>query len=206
MTNTAHARTYTAFDGWKRIASGSLETNVLAVKRAMESGASGPLFVFDDQTGRIQEVDTRGSDADILARLRRDAPAGEDIEPAAGESLSAAAQQRGRGRPKLGVTAREVTLLPRHWDWLSAQPGGASVALRKLVEEARRHSADSEGKRLAQERTYQFMSAMAGDMPGFEESTRALFAGDATRFIQLTAGWPADVRDYALRLASSLDT
>jgi hypothetical protein len=103
----------------------------------------------------------------------------------------------------LGVVAREVTLLPRHWDWLAVQPGGASVALRKLVDEARRSSGDRDRTRAAQEATYRFISAIAGNLPGFEEACRALFAHDRRRFGDLIAGWPEDVRDYAIQLAFS---
>jgi hypothetical protein len=108
---------------------------------------------------------------------------------------------RGRGRPKLGVVAREVTLLPRHWEWLTTQPGGVSVALRKLVEEARRTHADQDRRRQTQERAYHFMSAMGGDLPGFEEAARALFANDLPRLRELVAAWPVDVRDHAIALA-----
>lgn len=193
---------FTSFDGWKRIAQGNLETNVRAVKRAVESGSTGPVLIFNDHTGGVLEVDIRGTDAEVLARLAKELPTKEAEESESAEADQSSAQPRGRGRPRLGVVAREVTLLPRHWDWLSAQPGGASVALRKLVEEARRSTAASEDRRRTQERAYRFMSAMAGDMAGFEESTRALFAGDSKKFIQLTAEWPGDVRDYALALAS----
>ncbi|HBO77357.1 MAG TPA: DUF2239 domain-containing protein, partial [Cupriavidus sp.] len=105
------------------------------------------------------------------------------------------------GRPKLGVVAREVTLLPRHWEWLAGQPGGASVALRKLVEEARRAGSEKDRMRQAHERAYHFMLAIGGDLPGFEEATRALFSNDASRLRELIGGWPADVRDHALHLA-----
>jgi len=172
--------TYTAFDGTRHLASGALGELALAVKRAQERGAAGPLLIFDDSSGRSRDVDTRGSDAAVLARLVA------------------------RGRPKLGVVAREVTLLPRHWEWLATQPGGASVALRKLVEEARRDLSGRDERRQAQERTYHFMAAMAGDLPGFEEATRALFAGDAPRFAALIGAWPRDVRDHALKLAAPL--
>jgi hypothetical protein len=101
----------------------------------------------------------------------------------------------------LGVVAKEVTLLPRHWDWLNLQPGGASVALRKLVEEARRTSGHHDRVRAAQESAYRFMSAVAGNLSGFEEAARALFAYDRRRFSQMIAAWPDDVRDYAVRLA-----
>jgi len=103
----------------------------------------------------------------------------------------------------MGVVPREVTLLPRHWEWLAAQPGGASVTLRKLVEEARRHGATKDRQREAQERAYHFMSALAGNLPGFEEATRALFANDGPRLSEVTAAWPPDVRTYALKLSTS---
>ena len=109
---------------------------------------------------------------------------------------------RPRGRPKLGVVAREVTLLPRHWDWLNGQPGGASVTLRKLVEEARRRSSATDQAREGQEAAYRFMSAIAGDLPGFEEATRALWRRDAARFEHETDAWPKDVRDHARALAA----
>jgi hypothetical protein len=99
------------------------------------------------------------------------------------------------------VVAREVTLLPRHWDWLTSQAGGASVALRRLVDEARRTSGDRDRVRAAQEAAYHFMSAMAGNLPGFEEAARALFAYDRRRFADLIAEWPPDVRDHAVKLA-----
>ena len=192
---------FTSFDGWNRIAFGSLETNALAVKRAMESDSSNPILIFNDLTGGVVDVDLRGTDAEALARIPKavlndELNGSESIE--ADPSLN---QPRGRGRPKLGVIAREVTLLPRHWDWLSAQPGGASVALRKLVEEAKRSTVVRDDRRQTQERAYQFMSAIAGNFVGFEESTRALFAGDSKHFIQLVAQWPGDVRNYALSLA-----
>jgi hypothetical protein len=99
------------------------------------------------------------------------------------------------------VVAREVTLLPRHWDWLARQPGGASTALRKLVEAARRTVSPAAELRRAQTALYRFMTAMAGDAAGYEEAIRALFAGDRVRFNALTEGWPVDVRDHAWRIA-----
>jgi hypothetical protein len=101
----------------------------------------------------------------------------------------------------LGVVAREVTLLPRHWEWLNGQPGGASVALRKLVEEARRVNEGRDRERRAQEAAYKFMSAMAGNLPGFEEAIRALFAKDQERLEEWIRGWPEDIRAHVVRLA-----
>ena len=120
---------------------------------------------------------------------------------AAAAEATPIAAPRGPGRPKLGVVAREITLLPRHWDWLAQQPGGASVAIRKLVEQARRTGEDKDRIRQAQEAAYRFMSVMAGNRPHYEDAIRALFAGDRRRFGKLIAGWPADVRDHASRLA-----
>lgn len=174
----------TAFLGSRRLAAGSLASVAVAVKRALEADPQGSALVFDDAGGRVIDLDLRGTDADLLARL---AP---PPEP-----------PRGRGRPKLGVVPREVTLLPRHWEWLNTQPGGASVALRRLVEEARRARKDVDRLRSAQEAAYRFMSALAGDQPGFEEASRALFAGDAGRFREHSAPWPADVRRHVLFLA-----
>jgi uncharacterized protein len=182
--NEALLRPHTAFAGHRRLISGPLHEVALAVKRA-GGGDAVPVLIYDDSTGRAIDIDTRGTDADVLARLLPES----------------AEEPRGRGRPKLGVVAREVTLLPRHWDWLSAQPGGASVALRKLVEEARRTSRDRDRTRQAQEAAYHFMSAMAGDLPGFEEAARALFASDRARFNELVAAWPDDIRDYTVELA-----
>lgn len=194
------SNSYSSFEGHRRIATGSLQANALAVKRARESGAAGPILIFDDTTGRSMDVDTRGSDDAVLARLAAVAPAADPAASPGGTEDSAG--PRGRGRPRLGVIAREVTLLPRHWEWLAGQPGGASVALRKLVEEARRSGGEKDRARRAQERTYHFMLAIAGDLPGFEEVTRALFANDLDKFRDLLAAWPGDIRDHALQLAS----
>jgi hypothetical protein len=194
---------YTSFNGHKRIASGSLPVNALAVKHALASDVPSPLLTFCDQTGQVVEIDIRGSDAEMLARLPPEGCQLQGNESAlidSGES----GEPRGRGRPKLGVVAREVTLLPRHWDWLAAQRGGASVTLRKLVDEARRASVDRDRQRQTNERAYHFMSTMAGDMAGFEEAARALFANDAAKFQQLTDAWPTDVRDYLRYLAYPL--
>ena len=168
----------TAFHRFRKLASGSAEDLVRVVKRR----PPGEVLVFDDTTGAQIDFDVRGKARKIADELQ-------------------AAEPRGRGRPRLGVIAKEVTLLPRHWDWLHLQPGGASVALRKLVDEARRTSGDRDRVRAAQESAYRFMSAIAGNLPGFEEATRALFAYDRRHFTNLIAAWPEDVRDYAIRLA-----
>jgi uncharacterized protein len=206
---------YTAFSGERRIASGPLQTVALAVKRIIKGRATDNVLIFDDTTGRQIDVDIRGSDKAIVDRLAQRA-ADQRAEsaqlgrppPPVGDSIDTNAtvdKSRSRGRPKLGVVAREVTLLPRHWEWLATQPGGASVALRKLVEEARRTHAESDKRRKAQESAYHFMSAIAGNMPGFEEATRALFANDQQRFREWIAAWPGDVRDHAIRLAFGKD-
>ncbi len=186
--------TYTAFAGQRRLASGTAGDVALAVKRATQP-LDQPIIVFDDGTGRSIDFDLRGDDREVLARLAKLAPPSEAVE--------APAEPRGRGRPKLGVVAREVTLLPRHWEWLNAQAGGASVALRKLVDDARRASGDKDRERQARDAAYHFMSTMAGNLPQFEEASRALFAADRRRFTGLIADWPIDIRDHIVKLAYS---
>ncbi|WP_042335552.1 DUF2239 family protein [Bradyrhizobium sp. DOA9] len=186
--------TYTAFAGQRRLTSGTAGDVALAVKRATQP-LDQPIIIFDDGTGRSIDFDLRGDDREVLARLAT-------LMPQA-ETATAPAEPRGRGRPKLGVVAREVTLLPRHWEWLNAQAGGASVALRKLVDEARRASGDKDRERQARDAAYHFMSTMAGDLPQFEEASRALFAEDRRRFTGLIADWPTDIRDHIVKLAYS---
>jgi len=187
-------RNCTAFCGQGRIASGPLSEVALKAKAVVDNDDTAQILIFDDANAHPIEVDFRGTPEDVLHRLEqrsRRAP-----QPAGGVP-------RGRGRPKLGVVAREVTLLPRHWEWLQSRPGGASVTLRKLVEDARRANGGEDRVRLAQEVAYRFMVAMAGDAPGFEEASRALFAGNKTRFDQETQAWPSDVRDHARELATA---
>jgi len=177
-----------AFDGHRRIASGSLAKVALAAKHAVEQGAAGPVLIFDNGSGRPVDVDFRGSDADVVARL-----------PATDEAQVPVA--RGPGRPKLGVVAREITLLPRHWDWLAEQPGCASATLRRLVEEARRANGGRDRNRQAGEAVDRFMLAMAGDLPHYEEASRAFWRKERERFIEWTEAWPVDVREHVRHLA-----
>ncbi|MDR6537826.1 DUF2239 family protein [Variovorax soli] len=174
--------TLTAFAGVKRLATGS-RAELVAQLRA--SPHAEPVFIFDDSTGEPIDLDLREG-------------AGAPAADAADEHAS-----RGVGRPKLGVVAREVTLLPRHWDWLSRQPGGASVALRRLIDEARRVHADRDAQRASREAAYRFMSAIAGDLPGFEDTARALFANERARFEELIGSWPGDVSAYLRQLAAA---
>lgn len=201
--------TYTCFEGHRRIASGPLVRVALAVKRACEGGLAGQVLIFEDTTGHQTDINTRGSEAEVIARYAGPAPQqqpGTGSRARSDSTQTDADESRGRGRPKLGVVSREVTLLPRHWDWLNAQPGGASVVLRRLVEEARRTHAGKDRARMAQERAYHFMSAMAGDLPGYEEAIRALFADDERRFRETITAWPRDIRDYANALAFGDET
>ena len=192
-----------AFAGQRRLLSGPLAEVAIAVARAAET--SDAILVFDDATGRVVDLDLRGSDAEILKRLSEPPkPHVGRYRPKAGETSGAGTPedgQKGRGRPKLGVVAREVTLLPRQWEWLSAQPSGASATLRRLVDEARKTLHPRQQRRAAQEAAYRFMQAIAGDLPGYEEATRALFADDRPALEERIAAWPADIRAYALRLA-----
>jgi hypothetical protein len=190
MTATA-ATPCIAFEGQRQIAAGPLAYVATMVKQALERDAPDAVLIFDAETARPVEIDVRGTLAQTLERI----PPGEvaEEEPA----------RRGPGRPKLGVVAREVTLLPRQWEWLGSQPGGASVALRRLVDEARKASGSKDERRARQEAAYRFMTAMAGNQAHYEEATRALFSGDAGRFEAATADWPQDVRQQAERFAAA---
>nr|WP_246520267.1 DUF2239 family protein [Microvirga arabica] len=181
-------QTYTAFAGMRRIASGDLATVAAKAKASLDQDQGTPILILEDETCRVVDIDFRGTADDVVKRL---------------EQTSGKPEPRGPGRPKLGVVAREVTLLPRHWEWLNAQPGGASVALRKLVEEARRSNEAKDRVRQSREALYRFMSTLAGDEAGFEEASRALFAGDQKLFEALIRLWPKDLRDHAERLAGS---
>lgn len=185
--------TATAFDGVNRIAAGSLGEVVPDVQRYLARAPDAQLAIYSDDTGERLELDVRGTEAEALARLGPPAQVvPDDPAPPA---------PRGPGRPRLGVIAREVTLLPTHWEWLNAQPGGASAALRRLVDDARKANEAKEAARRAQEAAYRFMLAAGGDLPGCEEALRALFAGDPMQFEARLGMWPPDLRNHAIRLA-----
>ncbi len=198
MTTHSHASdteqpaSYTVFQGHRRL----LQADRQAVLRFLQnheqqagaSAADPAPWVFDDHSGMRLDLDWRSELADAsTAAAPAQAPAARSV-----------------GRPRLGVVAREVTLLPRHWDWLNRQPGGASGALRRLVEQARSQHAEQDAMRAATEASYRFMSEIAGDLPHFEEASRALFARQADAFAQHTAAWPEDVRSYLRQLSRPL--
>ncbi len=192
----------TAFQGSRLLASGPLADVVLTVKTASESRPDDAVLVFDDLSGRVVDLDLRGSSAEIIARLGQPHPVTSGrFRSRAADSNTENAEPRGRGRPKLGVISREITLLPAQWEWLAAQPEGASAIIRKLVDEARRNTG-AQQKKAAQEATYQFMLAIAGDRPGYEEATRALFAHDYVKLEQLIKKWPQDIKAYILQLSA----
>lgn len=178
---------YTAFAGDRLLCSGTAAEVALAARAALQHGNEAPIHLFDDLNGRQVDFDLRGTEAEILARL--------------GDTGTPPASKRA-GRPKLGVVARELTLLPRHWDWLAAQSGGASATVRKLVDAARKEDGARQTARQAQAAADHFMLAMLGNQPGYEEATRALYAKDGARFQRLSNDWPADLRDHARRLAA----
>ena len=173
---------FTAFSGQSCIAAGPLVQLLPALKQRFDAGEDEMVLVFADATGAQVDFDLRGTLDEVLHR-----------------ALPAPARS-GPGRPKLGVVSREVTLLPRHWQWLEAQPQGASAALRRLIEAARTQESPSDRVRQTQEAVGRVLTALAGNLPGYEEATRALWAKDRIRLEALISAWPADLRDYLLRL------
>ena len=196
----------TAFEGSQRIATGALNDVAPVAKRAVDkwaaSNAPMAVLIFNDATSEVIELDWRGSPDEFAARLATQAVALEApaIDQSAEEASSSSASPRGPGRPRLGVVAREVTLLPRHWEWLGTQSGGASVALRKLVEDASRASGVQDRVRQCRAVGYKFMSTMAGHEPGFEDASRALFAGDQAGLDARIGDWPVDVQAHLRRV------
>jgi hypothetical protein len=186
-----------AFEGPRCIASGEIATVAAQVKKAMDRKSQAVILIFDGVTSEQVEIDFRGSLREVMKRLEKEKPPAETEKPESQEV-------KGPGRPKLGVIAREVTLLPRHWEWLNNQPGGASVALRKLVEKARHDNAGQDRLREAQNAAYRFMSVMAGNEPGFEEAMRALFAADEKLFNKWIQFWPDDIRSHSQSLAAAV--
>lgn len=179
MTDTITESTYSCFAGNRRIATGSLPEVVTAIKQHNASFETESR-IFNEDTGKLVDLDLSGSLDEALAR---NAP-----RPT----------RSGPGRPRLGVVGREVSLLPRHWDWLEEQPNGASAAIRRLVDEARKREPGSQRERRMRDATARFMWTMAGDLPNFEEATRALYADDAMRLAELMSAWPADVQAHIL--------
>ena len=187
---------YIAFTGFERLADGPLLTVVRAIRTHMGDHDS-VVLIFDAATGRQIDVDLTGTDAEVESRF---GSTGRDEAP--GTDPVGVSAPRKRGRPRLGVVGREVTLLPRHWQWLDEQRGGASAALRRLVDQARQDNAHEDQVRAAQDRTNRFMGAVAGNLAGFEEAARALYAGDRTRFVEETRRWPGDVRAVVMDFAA----
>jgi hypothetical protein len=185
--SSANAPDYVAFLGPRQLASGSRVAVARAAKRALEQGSTDTLLIFGARDSRPLDLDLHGSLDEVVARLSAEPPA-----------------PRGPGRPKLGVVPREVTLLPRHWDWLANQPGGASAVLRRLVEQAARLPDPKALARQAMESTDRFMRVMAGDRPGYEEAARALYRGERSRFDTVTGKWPVDIRKHLHELAADV--
>lgn len=191
---------FTAFLGARRLAGGPLERVVLAARSAsrVDPGAASPpgVLIFEDATGTQVDFDLEGTEAEVLAKLA--------VHPLARRAAPGEVPRRpGPGRPRLGVVGREVTLLPRHWEWLERQPGGPSVTLRKLVQEASKKGQDAARARLAWEAAGRFAWAIAGDLPGFEEASRAIYAHDAAALATHMTGWPPDVREHVLALVAA---
>jgi hypothetical protein len=174
--------TYAAFAGVRRIASGHLREVLPVLKQRFDGDRAEPVLVFEIETGRRVHLDLRGTLEEVLER---------EAEP----------PRRGPGRPKLGVTSREVSLLPHHWEWLEEQPSRISGALRRLVERAIKEHPGEERARRIRVALSGFLAAMAGDRPNYEEASRALFRGDAARFEVLVQRWPRDIREFAVHQA-----
>lgn len=182
---------YVGFAGTSVIARGAIAEVALICKDRIDSGEEHRIAVFDDETGRPIDVDFSGTKAKVLARLSGN--------PVAAQHTQTAGKQAGPGRPKLGVVSREVSLLPRHWEWLSEQRGGASAILRRMVDMEKKSTGGQEQGQRAIEAAHRFMWDIAGDQRGFENASRALFAKDFDAFDKQTAIWPAGIQEQLQR-------
>jgi len=198
-------RTFTAFSGVQMIATGPVEAVLPAVKAAEGAGPTGPLLVFEDRTGAQIDFDLRGTAEEILGRLERHPAFVRTSRSGSPDEPQVPPVRMGPGRPRLGVVSREVSLLPRHWEWLERQKGGASATLRALVDSARKARQGEEPARQAWEAAGRFMWVMCGNLPGFEEASRALHRKEPARLAELTQGWPADVRAHLTRLVGTAE-
>lgn len=187
--------TIIAFQGQNQITRASALDVALLIKDEQNQPDSAPVLLFDADTGRQLDLDISGSVQDIERRYGRPS-----TEPEAAES-GQADQEKRRGRPKLGVVGKEITLLPRHWEWLEQQRGGASATLRRLIDQARKELSGQEQVRQSQDAAQRFMTALAGNLPGYEEAVRALYARNKAQFDKETANWPTDIRCCAREFA-----
>ncbi len=175
--------TFTAFDGHILVISAEPAEALRSIKRYLNGNPGRAVLIFDDGTGSQIDFDFRGTEEDVLARAFPPAP------------------KPGRGRPTLGVVCGEVSLLPRHWDWLKRQGNNASATLRRLVDDAIRNEPASARAKRAVEAADREMWALAGNLPGCEEASRALYARDFERFRSLVSAWPRDVANHLSGLA-----
>ncbi len=180
---------YTAFEGTHRLFQGTFQEVVLKIKKRLGKSENSSILIFSDVTGKTMDFNFQGSEKDVLKRL--------EVYVSKEESP----ESSGPGRPKLGVVSREISLLPRHWEWLATQPGGASATLRRLIEEAKKKSTTHISTKQIQERVYRMMSVIAGDMEGFEEALRALYKMDRIGFQLHVQSWPRDVKNYVIEMA-----
>ncbi|WP_295802304.1 DUF2239 family protein [uncultured Microbulbifer sp.] len=196
--NPSHPQHCIAFLGSGCLARGPAQQVVATLLEKVAKADLPQVLIFDSEDSQLIELDLRLSPQQLLARFTS-----AEVSPAI-EAEEAEEAPKRRGRPKLGVVSKEVTLLPRHWEWLQTQPGGASVALRRLVEQARKAGAEQDRVRRRQASCYRFMQAMAGDRPNFEEATRTLYAREGALFEREIASWPQDIRSHAAELAAEV--
>ncbi len=181
----------TVFSGTKIIATGQLKEIISKVKDYLKRNNIEPLLIFDDMTSEQLEINFSESNEAILKSFKKD-------------RNEITKKSSNVGRPKLGVVSREISLLPRHWEWLSKQPKGASATLRILVEEAKKQNQPQEQIRPAQDATYTFMNSIAGNLPNYEEALRALYSRDKKNFQKQISSWPKDIVIHIKKLIENI--
>lgn len=173
-TKMSIANRYTAFRGDTRIITDSLFNVALALQKQSEMN----VLVFNDQTGQQIDLDLSGSEDDLKQRYT-------EVE-----------YVKKVGRPKLGVISREITLQQKHWNWLDQQSSSASAVIRKLIDKELNDPSSESNIMLAKQAIDHFMLAMLGNMPNYEEATRALYQGNKSHFLALIHNYPKDLKVY----------
>ena len=185
---------YSSFTGYRHIASGPLRTVLKETKTFYDSTQTPDernashhpenLLFFHHGDGRQLDFDLSGSLEDVLSRIQTREPSPVDETP----------DKPGKGRPRLGVVSKEVTLLPRHWEWLSRQPASASATLRRLVSEA--SSRENTSSKAKAERLGTILWTLAGNLEGFEEASRCLHRLDFEGLFGFSDKWPGDLPGF----------
>ncbi len=169
---------YSSFIGDRHLFTGDLKGMLSQTHAYISRHGEEGLLIFDNFSGRQIDYNFRVSLEELL---------GKELPPT---------PKKGPGRPRLGVVCGEISLLPRHWDWLQRQRQSASATIRRLIEAAMKEASPEEKTREAIDAAGKFLWTMAGNLSDFEEASRALYAQKWHILDAITAAWPEDIAKH----------